>query len=136
MSSKYTVQMEDNSLGETESDFGDEPLSPIDYAPSIGGPSLPAPHSPQSVEVLHNSQLIQPKDIYRQFAKDANEAHIFNSYDEKDIQIAGIRCLFSKAKQYLSPGPAFRSVIRLYAERKLLVFFMMHFMATIIIWCK
>jgi hypothetical protein len=45
-----------------------------------------------------------------------------------------IKCLFQKAYEYLSPGRTFRSTVYLYAERKLFVFFMMHFVATMIIW--
>lgn len=47
-----------------------------------------------------------------------------------------VKCLFQKAYEYLSPGCTFRSTVYLYAERKLLVFFLIHFACTMIIWSK
>jgi len=47
-----------------------------------------------------------------------------------------IKSLFQKAYEYLSPGCTFRSTVYLYAERKLLVFFLIHFVCTMIIWSK
>jgi len=47
-----------------------------------------------------------------------------------------VKNLFNKAYEYLNPGRAFRSVVYLYAERKLMVFFLTHFACTMIIWCK
>jgi hypothetical protein len=44
--------------------------------------------------------------------------------------------VFQKARQFLKPGPLFRAATYLYAERKLLVFFWVHFMATMIVWSK
>ena len=44
------------------------------------------------------------------------------------------RVIFEKARQFLKPGPFFRFVTYLYAERKLVVFFLIHFMCTMIIW--
>lgn len=44
--------------------------------------------------------------------------------------------VFDKARQYLRPGAWFRFVTYLYAERKLLVFFFLHFMATMITWSE
>lgn len=47
-----------------------------------------------------------------------------------------VKSLFNKAYEYLNPGRSFRIIISLYAERKLLVFFLIHFACTMIIWCK
>ena len=47
-----------------------------------------------------------------------------------------VHSLFNKAYEYLNPGCSFRSVVHLYAERKLLVFFLIHFACTMIIWCE
>lgn len=45
-----------------------------------------------------------------------------------------VRRLFDKAYVYLNPSSLFRFVVYLYAERKLVVFFWIHFMATMVIW--
>jgi len=47
-----------------------------------------------------------------------------------------VHSLFNKAYEYLNPGCSFRRVVHLYAERKLLVFFLIHFACTMIIWCE
>ena len=44
------------------------------------------------------------------------------------------REIFAKAREYLNPGRMFRLFVRLYAERKLLVFFFLHFVSTMVIW--
>lgn len=44
------------------------------------------------------------------------------------------REIFTKAREYLNPGWLFRLVMRLYAERKLVVFFWLHFFSTLVIW--
>ena len=44
------------------------------------------------------------------------------------------KALFRKAYQALAPGPLFRFVVYLYGERKLMVFFLLHFVATIATW--
>ena len=49
-----------------------------------------------------------------------------NRKKEKDI--------FNKARQYLNPGPVFRFFVYLYAERKLLTFFWVHCIATLVVW--
>lgn len=43
---------------------------------------------------------------------------------------------FGKAREFLRPGPFFRLCTYLYAERKLFVFFFVHFMCTMIVWCE
>ncbi|CAB9511565.1 generating NADPH oxidase heavy chain subunit [Seminavis robusta] len=42
--------------------------------------------------------------------------------------------IFDKARQYLHPGIFFRYFTFLYAERKLLTFFWVHFVATLVVW--
>ena len=44
------------------------------------------------------------------------------------------RDIFDKARHYLNPGPFLRYIIYLYGERKLLTFFCVHFMCTMVIW--
>jgi hypothetical protein len=46
------------------------------------------------------------------------------------------RAIFQKARHYLLPGPFYRAIVYLYAERKLLVFFWIHFISTMVIWGK
>jgi hypothetical protein len=46
------------------------------------------------------------------------------------------RAIFEKARRYLLPGPFYRTIVHLYAERKLLVFFWVHFISTIVVWGK
>lgn len=44
------------------------------------------------------------------------------------------REIFVGARHYLNPGPFFRSIIYLFAERKILVFSAIHFVCTMVIW--
>lgn len=68
-------------------------------------------------------------------------AALDSSYDKgelskEELSKDSVRCLFEKAYEYLRPGPLFRRVVHLFAERKLLVVFLIHFCCTMIIWCK
>lgn len=57
--------------------------------------------------------------------------------DESSPQLdtgSSVQGLFQKARQVLSPSRLFGSILYLFAERKLLVFFGMHFVATMVIW--
>lgn len=53
-----------------------------------------------------------------------------------DSSRINVKCLFKKAYEYLNPGKTFRAAVYLFAERKLMVFFLLHFAATMIIWRK
>ena len=53
-------------------------------------------------------------------------------HDNKNIEYN--KSLFASARRYINPGPLFRFIIYLYGERKLLVFFWLHFVATMTIW--
>ena len=44
--------------------------------------------------------------------------------------------LMSKSKEFLKPGPLFRTVTQLYAERKLVLFLTIHYIVTLIVWGK
>lgn len=44
--------------------------------------------------------------------------------------------IFERARHYLNLGPAYRIFTHLFAERKLLIFFWVHFICTIVIWGK
>lgn len=43
------------------------------------------------------------------------------------------RDIFDKARQYLNPGPVLRYAIYLFSERKLLTFFLVHFVCTLVV---
>jgi hypothetical protein len=58
------------------------------------------------------------------------------SDDESDENCDSMRELFKKSYEYIKPGPFFRFVVNFYAERKLFVFFWIHFVTTMIIWGK
>lgn len=59
-----------------------------------------------------------------------------SSGDESDAETTceSMRDLFQKSYEFIKPGAFFRFVVNFYAERKLLVFFWMHFVATMIVW--
>jgi predicted ferric reductase len=57
-----------------------------------------------------------------------------DSDDEFDDTCDSMRDLFKKSYEYIRPGPLFRFAVNFYAERKLFVFFWIHFVATMIIW--
>ena len=63
---------------------------------------------------------------------DDSDASLFGTKTSKESE----RSVFQKARQYLNPGPSFRLTTYLYAERKLLIFFLVHFVCTMVIWCK
>jgi len=64
-----------------------------------------------------------------------NQTVIMPSYEEVDE--AGLRLLFRKAAQYLkADGRLFRAVVSAYAERKMLIVFAMHAVATLVVWGK
>jgi hypothetical protein len=46
------------------------------------------------------------------------------------------RAIFQKIRAYLSPGWLFRSIIYFYTQRKLIIFFWIHFVSTMVIWGK
>lgn len=58
------------------------------------------------------------------------------SHSDVDDDIEQEKMIFDKARQYLTPGIFFRFFTYLYSERKLLVFFWIHFMCTMTVWSK
>ena len=84
---------------------------------------------------VHRMPSAKKRDTGLKIKCNASNGSFYNDNDVKG-HVANIRCLFDKANHYIQPGPLFRSVVRLYAERKLLVFFFIHFMSTMIIWCE
>ncbi|CAJ1961984.1 unnamed protein product [Cylindrotheca closterium] len=60
-----------------------------------------------------------------------------NSTDSEmgvDKSVSHTRSLFQKAGQLLPPSKVYHLITYLYAERKLMVFFLVHFVSTLIIW--
>jgi hypothetical protein len=56
--------------------------------------------------------------------------------DTDDEDTSGVEELFQKARHLLCPSTFYRHITYLYAERKLVVFFLVHFVSTLIIWCE
>jgi hypothetical protein len=56
--------------------------------------------------------------------------------DTDDKNTSGVEELFQKARHMLCPSTFYRHITYLYAERKLVVFFLVHFVSTLIIWCE
>lgn len=52
---------------------------------------------------------------------------------DRGQQILAIQCLFQKASEYLHPSKAFRATVSIYAERKMFVLFLIHFVVTVIV---
>jgi hypothetical protein len=84
--------------------------------------SLKASHTPAVL-----NQYLLPAD---------NSQQTSDSDDEFDDTCDSMRDLFKKSYEYIRPGPLFRFAVNFYAERKLYVFFWIHFIATMIIWGK
>lgn len=66
------------------------------------------------------------EEAHKEEEEEELKKDVFDKKSEKD--------LFDKARQYLNPGPLFRFFTYLYAERKLLTFFWVHFIATLVVW--
>ena len=64
------------------------------------------------------------------------EALAFPDEGEEDVPILDDHRLFASAKENLPPGRFFRLIMWLYAERKMVMLSMMHFVATMVVWCK
>jgi hypothetical protein len=56
--------------------------------------------------------------------------------DTDDADTSGVEELFQKARHMLCPSTCYKHITYLYAERKLVVFFLVHFVSTLIIWCE
>mmetsp|Transcript_21141 Transcript_21141/g.51988 ORF Transcript_21141/g.51988 Transcript_21141/m.51988 type:complete len:329 (+) Transcript_21141:26-1012(+) len=55
---------------------------------------------------------------------------------DDEVSISDVKDLFHKARLLLCPTKFYRQITYLYAERKLMVFFLVHLVSTLIIWCK
>ena len=61
-----------------------------------------------------------------------SDDELFN--DEESV--SEVKNLFHKARLILCPTKFYHQITYLYAERKLMVFFLVHFVSTMIVWCK
>lgn len=68
--------------------------------------------------------------------KGFDEVYATESESDDDSSISDIKELFAKARHLLCPTAFYRQITYLYAERKLMVFFLVHLVSTLIIWCK
>jgi hypothetical protein len=59
-----------------------------------------------------------------------------STYESMESRREKERAIFQKIREYLSPGWLFRSIIYFYTQRKLIVFFWIHFVSTMVIWGK
>lgn len=55
---------------------------------------------------------------------------------DDDEDVSNVEELFQKTRHLMCPTKFYRRITYLYAERKLMVFFMIHFVSTMIVWCK
>jgi hypothetical protein len=76
------------------------------------------------------------------FDKGSKDASIMKSAASEqsrarsEVSTDSAQALFKKARQFINPSPLYRWIMYLYAERKLVVFFGIHFVSTMIIWGK
>mmetsp|Transcript_23374 Transcript_23374/g.55252 ORF Transcript_23374/g.55252 Transcript_23374/m.55252 type:complete len:862 (+) Transcript_23374:172-2757(+) len=55
-------------------------------------------------------------------------------HDNERLRRQETKMLFHRATQHIKPGPFYRWIVYLYGERKLWVFFLLHTVATLVIW--
>lgn len=63
-----------------------------------------------------------------------DESTVFGGSASEIGTASGDRSVFRLARRYIKPGWPFRITMVLYSERKLLVFVLLHFVATMVIW--
>jgi hypothetical protein len=77
-------------------------------------------------------KTIEAVDSKSTSSTDTQDWRTENSENSEDSE----RDLFEKARQFLSPSAFYRVIVYLYAERKLMVFFWIHFVGTMVVWGK
>ena len=68
--------------------------------------------------------------------EDAGDDPRSTADDAEEEIIMDDKILFANAKEKLPPGRFFRIVMWLYAERKMVMLSMIHFVATMVIWSE
>ena len=129
----------------------ESPPSRISDSPEIGDvkPAVDESHPSSKIssiikeEAIFEEEWIQTRKAnVRVYPEDSagipivDSPHLVSSFshDEFESTYESTKSLFEKVYQYVKPSPFFRFVVYLYAERKLLVFFWIHFVCTMIIW--
>ena len=83
--------------------------------------STPQQQQSRQDDVVQDVGMVVPRDAEQR--------------NDDDDSLQEERDIFDKAREYLRPTRFFRLVIQLYAQRKMSVFFLVHFAATMVIWC-
>lgn len=68
-------------------------------------------------------------------AREQNEEGSMSASSTEELNFDD-KALFASAKKHLPPGLFFRLIMWLYAERKMVMLSLMHFVATMVIWGK
>jgi hypothetical protein len=79
---------------------------------------------------------IQPNEAVQDLNSSISSGLLVADISKARKSIDSERVIFSTAHSLLRPSAFYRYVIYLYAERKLMVVFSIHFIATMIIWGK
>ena len=74
------------------------------------------------------------RDAFETRTSDDNSEEGDNDTDETDSSNSSNQSVFRKARKHLNPSGFFRWIIYLYAQRKLNIFFFIHFTSTMVIW--
>lgn len=104
--------------------------SVLDPVMHNGGGSLPKisfNYSTDEVEVLELASSFDSEKS-TQASDDASTDFSDVAFKEEE------REFFRKARTCLSPGAMFRYIVQFYAERKIVIFFWIHLVGTLIIW--
>ena len=79
----------------------------------------------------HPKDTLQVDEVAASSARTA-----MSSINDDEPAVYDTKGLFQKARILLNPSALFRGMTYLYAERKLMVFFLVHLVATLVIWGK
>jgi hypothetical protein len=99
-----------------------------------------------NLETIGNSGVSPPDISCDTSTGDVEVLHLTDSFgssepstedeatDDLSIKEQEERDFFRKARNCLDPGGLFRLIVHFYAERKMIIFFWIHFASTLIIW--
>jgi len=108
---------------------------------SAGGSILRRPSGEMSpsvtaTPVMDTSKMMFESDCFPTPSAATDETRSVSGSSQSSRSDTQVKNLFNKAYEYLNPGRFFRSIVYLFAERKMMVFFLTHLACTMIIWCK
>jgi len=96
-----------------------------------------APSPPGSLRQGNSdNKIFKAKENSKSYSQRVFDEISTDSESDDDSTIADVKELFHKARHLLCPTAFYRRITYLYAERKLMVFFLVHLVSTLIIWCK